>query len=444
MPDLPQNTQSGDISPDLRIEASPTKEFFIFMITRDIDLTRAIADLVDNSVDGAKRLRGEGTYEGLSVRINLSSAEFKIADDCGGIAVDIARKYAFRFGRAKGMPNTPHSIGQFGVGMKRALFKIGNTFEVESSTEQSHFIVRENLEDWARRPEWDFSFKELQENVEQSSVGTKITVTDLFTGIAEEFALTNFETRLRSALAAAHQQSLSRGLHILVNGVPLTFSAASVLSSNQIVPVEKKMQLGANGDRVDVRILAGVGESDPPKAGWNVFCNGRLILDADKTRVTGWGDSNPHYHNEYARFRGFVFFDSDNAALLPWNTTKSAVDEDSPSYRGVRLEMIQIMAPIIRYLAQIAKEKKQQQNDDPTPSEIPLQKAQPTGIYNVKSADVFRAPVPRTEVARPSTERISYEKPKTEIQKLKTKLNVRTAKEVGEKTFDYYVRMEGE
>ena len=39
------------------VDASPTKEFFIYMITRDIQTNAAIVELVDNAIDGAKRLR---------------------------------------------------------------------------------------------------------------------------------------------------------------------------------------------------------------------------------------------------------------------------------------------------------------------------------------------------------------------------------------------------
>ena len=38
------------------IEGSPTKQFFIDMITRDISIEDAIIDLLDNSIDGANRL----------------------------------------------------------------------------------------------------------------------------------------------------------------------------------------------------------------------------------------------------------------------------------------------------------------------------------------------------------------------------------------------------
>ena len=117
-----------------RVNASPTKEFFIYMVTRDIPLTRAILDLVDNSVDGARRMRPNGNFNDLWVRIELQKDHCKIADNCGGIPVDIARNYAFRFGRPKDAPLTPGSVGQFGVGMKRTFFKLGRHFTVYSTT----------------------------------------------------------------------------------------------------------------------------------------------------------------------------------------------------------------------------------------------------------------------------------------------------------------------
>src|SRR5206468_348474 len=131
-----------------RINASPTKEFFIYMLTRDIPLTRAILDLVDNSVDGARRMRANGDFTGLSVRMELDRTHFKIADNCGGIPVDIARNYAFRFGRPREAPATPGSVGQFGVGMKRTFFKLGRHFKVASVTASSRFTIDIDVERW--------------------------------------------------------------------------------------------------------------------------------------------------------------------------------------------------------------------------------------------------------------------------------------------------------
>ena len=53
------------------ISASPTKNFFVEMLTRDIDLEDAILDLLDNCVDGVQRtikstdrVNRERPYEG--------------------------------------------------------------------------------------------------------------------------------------------------------------------------------------------------------------------------------------------------------------------------------------------------------------------------------------------------------------------------------------------
>ena len=38
-----------------KVKAGPTKDFFVSMITRDIQLSDAIVELIDNSIDGIKR-----------------------------------------------------------------------------------------------------------------------------------------------------------------------------------------------------------------------------------------------------------------------------------------------------------------------------------------------------------------------------------------------------
>src|SRR5262245_51610287 len=109
---------NGDEVEERTIDVMPTKELFIDMLTRDIALIPAIIDLVDNSSDGAKRLRENGSFKGLWARVEISPEEFRIIDNCGGMTIEVAEKYAFRFGRPPGAPFVKHSVGQFGVGMK--------------------------------------------------------------------------------------------------------------------------------------------------------------------------------------------------------------------------------------------------------------------------------------------------------------------------------------
>src|SRR5690348_1330254 len=108
--------------------AQPTKKLFIDTLVRDVDLTSAIVDLVDNCIDGAKRIRPGEDFTGLGVAVVLSSAMFRVSDNCGGIPLQQAINYAFRFGREDGQTGVEHSVGHFGVGMKRTLFKMAQKF----------------------------------------------------------------------------------------------------------------------------------------------------------------------------------------------------------------------------------------------------------------------------------------------------------------------------
>ena len=128
------------------IDAHPAKAFFVDMITRDIELPDAILDLLDNCIDGAQRLGpkgGERPYEGRWAKIEFNEKEFTIEDNCGGIPLDIAKEYAFRMGRPPTVKTSkPGSIGVYGIGMKRAIFKLGTSCVVHSFTRNESFDVK--------------------------------------------------------------------------------------------------------------------------------------------------------------------------------------------------------------------------------------------------------------------------------------------------------------
>ena len=69
-----------------------------------------------------------------------------------------------------------------------------------------------------------------------------------------------------------------------------------------------------------------------------MFCNDRLLLARDKSRLTGWGEAVAAYHPQFRQFRGYVFLTGE-ASDMPWTTTKTAVDEDSPVFRAIQTDM---------------------------------------------------------------------------------------------------------
>lgn len=132
------------------IEGNPTKKFFIEMITRDISIEDAIIDLLDNSIDGANRIN-PNDYSGLNIYLIVNEEYFEIKDNCGGFSIDTAKRYAFRFGRPEDAPKGNGTVGRFGIGMKRSLFKIGKAFTVESQFKQDSFKVEVDVDKWSKK-----------------------------------------------------------------------------------------------------------------------------------------------------------------------------------------------------------------------------------------------------------------------------------------------------
>lgn len=414
------------------------------MLTRDIELTSAILDLVDNSIDGARRVRKGGDYSGLVIRIRVSRTSFVIIDNCGGIDKDDAIKYAFRFGRPSDVKPMPNSIGQFGIGMKRALFKMGQKFRVESKTATAHFVVEEDVNVWnGREDDWDFTLQDIgseSSQIPSEEYGTAISVGALYDNVSTQFSLDHFIRHLRTELGHAHQLSIMGGLIITVNGSPLTFNVNELYSSDDIAPAFREVQYG----EVRVQIYAGLSDSLPSDAGWYVYCNGRLVLEADKTAITGWGEGGertiPRYHNQFARFRGYILFDSDDLRKLPWKTTKDGVDTDSNIYRAARRDMVTIMRPVITFLNKLKEEAEGKEDDRPL--ERAIAATRKVVMAELTLRDIFLAPAAKLAQVGPRMNTISYKKPASQVERVKIALGLALLRDVGAKTFEYFYENE--
>jgi hypothetical protein len=153
-----------------KVDARPEKGFFIRMLTKDIELRDCLLDLLDNCLDGARRTikkKGSvtnGRYSSFRAEITINKEELRIKDNCGGIPTDIAENYAFHFGRNPDYQSMEDSsIGLYGIGMKRAIFKMGRQIKIISSPQDENaFEVLIDVEKWESRSDWDFPAKDIQ------------------------------------------------------------------------------------------------------------------------------------------------------------------------------------------------------------------------------------------------------------------------------------------
>lgn len=437
----------------LRVEANPEKRFFINMLIRDIELIPALLDLVDNSVDGARKLRGDEPYDGLYVELTVTPDEFKITDNCGGIDIDTARDYAFRFGRSADFEPIPGSVGQFGIGMKRSIFKIGREFLVSSKTEGSSFILAVDVDEWANTPgtDWSFMLEDVDEDFhpqDSDDIGTEIIVTKVHDTVREDFGSGETLALLRSQLRYRHRQAMEKGLRVVLNGEPVIPFNPVLLSGDSITPINLKTDFEESGAIINVRIFAGVATVDrgdldddqganfrrEPDAGWYVFCNNRMLIAADRSSLTGWGNGMPVYHPQYRQFRGYVFIDSARSDLLPWNTTKTGVDQDSRVWRRVFSEMMVAGTQVISMLNTVKAER--QTGDEDQPISAALSRSRPSGLSQIGSSSRLNYPASRP--SRPNTRKIQYDVERSRFERAGDALGTSTAAEIGRRTFDYF------
>lgn len=434
----------------MKAHASPTKEFFIDMITRDIGLEECIFDLLDNCIDGAERQAKSrkdnppnNRYEGFFAKIFIHSDSFSIEDNCGGIPIDVAVDYAFHFGRRKDASNGDESpIGLYGIGMKRAAFKIGRKIEILSETDDEGFRVAIDVERWSRTPnDWDF---DLEKTDKKNGIGTKISITALRDGIADEFSDIAFRNVLVKDIAKYYSFFIQKGLAVYVNESIVPAYGFKLKTSEEFEPVHYSYDDEAG---VHVEISAGLAGNPPNDIspdvkfenkeywGWFVLCNDRVVLAGNKDEDTGWGDDNfPAWHPQYNGFMGIVSFYG-NASALPWTTTKRDLDTTSPIYRRAIVKMKEASRPYLDYTSQRkadldAAKKLESAAALKSVSGLAQRKQMKLPIFENK---------PKVQMST-----ISYQKPKELVRTVAETLGNRNMsfKQVGIRTFEYYVENE--
>ncbi len=337
-----------DFDPDYfdpdKASAVPTKNFFVSMLTRDITLIDAVIDFVDNSIDGTMRLaEGSGVdYSKHSVSIDMDGEKFTITDNGGGIPRWGAQKFSLKMGRELDDERDQDidTIGMHGIGMKRAMFKMGREATIRTLHAGDAYEVPITSE-WLDGKSWELPIIDLAAG-SFTEAGTTIQVGKLYEFAASRFANVGFLARLREALSEYFTVFLGRGLTILVNGRRIDAAEVGVLvskGSNGPAPfVFKKemdgvvvsMAIGLNwnyGLQFDEdEVIDFESPRSAPSAGWTIICNGRAVIFGDKSPLTGWGNGIPLYSYRFSTITGIVEFQSKRAEKLPLATTKRALD----------------------------------------------------------------------------------------------------------------------
>jgi hypothetical protein len=427
------------------IDASPTKEFFVEMLTRDISLHDAILDLLDNCVDGVLRkkggLKGDQPYKGFSATIDFDPESFTISDNCGGIPWS-EHDRAFRQGRPpQASANSLPTVGTYGIGMKRAIYKMGRSCDITTKSGNDTYRV-------AMSPAWfkDERSWHLDANADKSltSEGTTIVVKHLLESAKEEFAIKRFATELIQRIESHYAVIIQKGFSVTVNGSPVDpkpvlFRFSGSDQGENIRPYV----FSAKVDGVDVVLAVGLRDPIPSQnqvesdqeqaryssdhAGWTVICNDRVVLYCDKEETTGWGEAGvPQYHPQFRAISGVVEFRSTDARKLPTTTTKRGIDLSSRLYSQIKNRMregTKLFTNYTNHWKTREKEAKAQVSDVPKLSFSQLKtELKSLNMSAVKTGVVgkqYKPDLPRPLVEDGDDEcRITYRRPRSKVMRL--------------------------
>lgn len=390
-----------------KASTKPTKSFFIKMLTRDIALDDAVLDLLDNCLDGAVRMlrkrveqrEDQERFKGFYAELRFSKDRFEISDNCGGIPLDLAAERAFRMGRPEDVADEADrgTVGVYGIGMKRALFKFGTDIKVVSAGKEP-FSVSIGA-DWLGSEEWDdFDLEPYDGNEVEN--GTRIVVQGLHGSVSDAFSDPDWVEAFSNYVGEHYSILIGKGFEVRigfegdvpenVRPVRMTtyLSDATLEDGTRIAPAIYRGTVSG----VEVELIAGLiappksleeadrdseNTASDVKAGWTVICNDRVVVAHDRTHLTGWGRSPiPSYHGQYSVIAGYAFMKSEDVSALPLTTTKRGIDMNSAVYADVMTLMQDAIQPFIKFT-----------NDWKTAEQrtVPMQGAVPTALSSLRA-----------------------------------------------------------
>lgn len=459
---------------DEGVNLAPVKSFFVSMLTRDIKLEEAILDLLDNCVDGilrsTKKTAQKKPFTGFWAHIQFDKSSFSISDNCGGIPW-ILHEYAFRMGRAADRKSEANgTVGVYGIGMKRAIFKIGRECLMQTQNGKDAYEVH-ITPDWiAQEEHWRLPVVASSAGMKQD--GTTIIIDTLNDGIAAHFGSGSdaFESTLERLVANHYAFIIDKGFEVTINGTrvaprPTKLLFDKAVSGKSHASIQPFIFESSTEDGVDIFLAVGFTRPIPSDeellddtydskhsaldAGWTVVCNDRAVLYGDKTELSGWGEANvPRFHNQFMAISGIVEFKAKDPSLLPTTTTKRGIDTSSILYLRTKNKMREGLRMFTDFTnkwkgqAQESKAYVQAAGSPMTLDEVKAQ-AQKVGLRKTARSDPrgrqFAPKLPMPKKAEKSICKISFSRPRIEVDRVGQHVlpnNSVTASQVGEKCFD--------
>src|SRR5262249_26984684 len=125
----------------------------------------------------------------------------------------------FRFGRATEATHVRDRLSVYGIGLKRAMFKLGRVIKIRSGHVQGGFDLNVDVDKWELDPNqpWTFPITK-RAPVPATDCGTTIEITRLHEDAVRRLSDGVFAGQLRDRIARTYEFYMAKFVNIYVDG----------------------------------------------------------------------------------------------------------------------------------------------------------------------------------------------------------------------------------
>lgn len=320
------------------VDGTPNKRLF-WSIISDYNLNTSICELIDNALD--IWLKNERKMS-LTIKIDLDwNRQLIRIQDCAGGVAEEELQVLVSPGASNNNPEE-NIIGLFGVGSKRAVVALAEDIKIFTRHKSNKSFEIDIDEKWLADTTWDMPIYEVDEIPENTTI---VDLSKLRIIVSEEEV-----EALRAHLSETYALFLKRpNFEIILNDIPIE----PIEFDEWAYPpgFEPRCCLGeiitSDNKTVGIELHAGlIRKKEPGKDDYGVYfyCNDRLIIKEVKDREVGYVTKLagiPHFDASLARVIVKLY---GAANLMPWNSSKSAVNFGHHIFRALESFLIPVVS----------------------------------------------------------------------------------------------------
>jgi hypothetical protein len=333
------------------IDVTPDKKL-IRSVASDIDLKKGILELIDNAID-EWRLRSSSSLK-VELTADIGNKSLLYLDNAGGIKEENLNMLL----KPGGTTRKPEdiSIGEFGLGSKRAIIALSREADVVSRFESGDTFKIVVDDSWASSDSWKVpKYRTASINPSSTRIFFRNVKFDLDLEILQE---------IEHLLSDTYCYLLSKRFTIRMNKKPIKPNRFHewAFPPHRRHPRKYKTFITIDGRRVNVDVTVGLmlESSQTGEYGFDIFCNNRMILKNCKDPEIGFTRGALGYpHAAIAWFKGIVQVSGSNTDM-PWNSTKSGLDLSNAIFQSLKNKILKLSKPYVQLSRRLAGDSKRQ------------------------------------------------------------------------------------